>query len=144
MTTVNANLSFKGNCEAAFNFYKSVFGGNFINIYRYKDMPTGVTIPEAEKEKILHIGLPISKETILMGADSSELFGRPTQFGNNITISISPDSEESARRIFNALSAGGEIIMPLEKSFWGSLFGMFVDKFGINWMLNYEYNQDKK
>ena len=94
-------------------------------------------------EKIMHMSLPISKETTLMGSDIGGEWAKHTVEGNNIQLSINADSEDEAKRIFNALSAGGRVNMPLEKTFWGALFGMFTDKFGINWMVNYDYNQQK-
>lgn len=140
MAQVNPYLTFNGTCEAAFNFYKSVFGGDFPYIGRFKDMP-GNEVPEAAKELIMHVSLPISKETTLMGSDSSDAFGQVTTIGNNISISINTESEDEARKIFEGLSAGGKITMPLDKTFWGAFFGMFTDKFGINWMVNYDYEQ---
>lgn len=139
MAQVNPYLTFNGTCEAAFNFYKSVFGGDFPYIGRFKDMPGDV--PEAAKELIMHVSLPISKETILMGSDSSEAFGQTTTIGNNFSVSINAESEDEARKLFEGLSAGGKITMPLDKTFWGAFFGMFTDKFGINWMVNYDYEQ---
>lgn len=141
MAQVNPYLTFNGTCEAAFNFYKSVFGGDFPYIGRFKDMPGDV--PEAAKELIMHVSLPISKETILMGSDSSEAFGQTTTIGNNFSVSINAESEDEARKLFEGLSAGGKITMPLDKTFWGAFFGMFTDKFGINWMVNYDYEQKK-
>lgn len=143
MAQVNAYLNFKGNCEEAFNFYRSVFGGEFPFVGRYKDMPPteGSHASETDGEKIMHISLPISKETILMGSDIGGEWASHTVIGNNIQLSVNTDSEEEANRIFNALSAGGRVNMPLEKTFWGALFGMFTDKFGINWMVNYDYGQ---
>lgn len=140
MAAVNPYLSFNGNCEAAFNFYKSVFGGEFTYLSRFKDMPSEQPIPDTEKEKILHMLLPIGSGTILMGSDTSEVFGIRTKFGDNISLSVNTDSENETQRIFNELSAGGQIIMPLEKMFWGALFGHFTDKYGVLWMINYEYN----
>ncbi|MBL0912735.1 MAG: VOC family protein [Bacteroidia bacterium] len=143
MAQVNAYLNFKGNCEEAFNFYRSVFGGEFPYIGRYKDMPPteGSHAAGTDGEKIMHISLPISKETVLMGSDIGGEWASHTVIGNNIQLSVNTDSEEEANRIFNALSAGGQVNMPLEKTFWGALFGMFTDKFGINWMVNYDYEQ---
>ncbi|MGQ3014471.1 MAG: VOC family protein [Flavobacteriales bacterium] len=143
MAQVNAYLNFKGNCEEAFNFYRSVFGGEFPFVGRYKDMPPteGSHASETDGEKIMHISLPISKETILMGSDIGGEWASHTVIGNNIQLSVNTDSEEEANRIFNALSASGRVNMPLEKTFWGALFGMFTDKFGINWMVNYDYGQ---
>jgi len=145
MTTVNVYLTFDGKCEEAFNFYKSVFGGEFPYMGRYKDMQPidGKGCPPGEEEKVMHVSLPVSKETILMGSDTSEAFGPAPIVGNNISVSINTDSEKEATRIFNALSAGGKISMPLDKVFWGALFGTFTDKFGINWMLSYDYNQQQ-
>lgn len=141
MAQVNPYLTFNGECEAAFNHYKSVFGGEFPYIGRFKDMPSEQEIPEAEGNLIMHVSLPISSETILMGSDTSETFGQTVQRGTNVAISINTESEEEATRFFNGLSEGGQITMPLEKTFWGALFGMFTDRFGINWMVNYDYEK---
>ncbi|MGB4776022.1 MAG: VOC family protein [Daejeonella sp.] len=141
MAAVNPYLTFNGTCEEAFNFYKSVFGGEFAYTGKYKDMPSEKPISAANQEKIMHISLPISKETILMGCDSSDTFGHATQTGSNFSISINADSENEARKLFTGLSADGKITMALEKTFWDALFGMFTDKFGIHWMVNYDYNQ---
>jgi len=142
MATVNAYVTYDGNCEEAFNFYKRVFGGDFTYVGRYKEMPSEQPLPEAEGEKIMHISLPISKETILMGSDASPAFGPPCVAGTNFSISIAADSEEEARNLFAGLAAEGQVYMPLEKTFWGALFGMFTDKFGINWMVNYDYEKE--
>ncbi len=142
-TMVNPYLTFAGNCEQAFNLYRSVFGGNFGYTGRYKDMPPmeGMPpLPESEREKIMHISLPISKETTLMGADSSDAFGHATVVGNNFSISVNAISEAAADKMFAALSSGGHIAMPLAKTFWGSYFGMCTDKFGIQWMISYDQN----
>ncbi len=139
MTTVNVYLTFKGNCLEAFNFYKSVFGGEFPYVGKFGEMPEGEgmkNIPDSEKDKIMHISLPVSKETTIMGSDSSEAFGQSTVVGNNFSISINTDSKEEADRFFSGLSAGGKVTMPMNKTFWGAYFGMFTDKFGINWMIN--------
>jgi PhnB protein len=145
MTTINPYLTFNGTCEKAFNFYKSVFGGEFPYVGKFKDMPENPEYPvaEADKDKIMHISLPISKETSLMGSDSSEAFGKATIEGNNYTISINTDSVEEVTRIYNELSKGGKINMPLNKTFWGAYFGMFTDKFGIHWMVNCELEEHK-
>lgn len=143
VTSISPYLTFAGNCEEAFNFYKSVFGGSFPYVGRFKEMPPipGKEVPEGEGEKIMHISLPISKETVLMGSDSSEAFGHATVMGNNFSISINAESEAKAKQLFNGLSKGGTVTMPLEKTFWGALFGMFTDKFGIQWMVNFDYEQ---
>ncbi|MFC4818560.1 MULTISPECIES: VOC family protein [unclassified Flavobacterium] len=140
MATVNVYLTFNGNTEEAFNFYKSVFGGEFSFIGRFKDMPADDNCPpptEEEANKIMHVSLPISKETVLMASDSTEGSGTVT-FGNNFSVSINTENKDEADRLFNGLSAGGKIIMPLADTFWGAYFGMFVDKFGINWMVNFD------
>ena len=145
MTTINPYLTFNGNCEMAFNFYKSVFGGEFTFAGKFKDMPENPEYPVAEedKEKIMHIALPISNETMLMGSDSSKAFGQATIEGNNFSISVNTDSVEEVTRIYNELSAGGTVKMPLNKTFWGAYFGMFTDKFGIPWMVNHELEEHK-
>lgn len=141
MAQVNPYLTFNGNCEEAFKFYKSVFGGEFGYLGKFKDMPPAEgcePLSEADSEKIMHVSLAISKETILMGSDTSEAFGQVTTVGNNISVSINTDSQEEADKLFNGLSAGGKITFPMEKTFWGAYFGMFIDKFGINWMVNFD------
>jgi len=139
MTTVNVYLTFDGNCEEVFHFYKSVFGGEFGYLGRFKEMPQtdGKEMPESDGEKIMHVSLPISKETMLMGSDALEGFSPPLHKGNNFGISITTDSKEEADRLFNSLSTGGTVGMPMQNTFWGSYFGMFTDKFGINWMVSF-------
>jgi PhnB protein len=143
MITVNPYLNFDGNTEDAFNFYKSVFGGQFHSLQRFKDTPHGDQMSAQDKEKIMHIALPLGKGNILMGTDILESMGQKLNLGNNISLTINPDSEAEAEKYFNSLAAGGTITMPLEKAFWGAYFGMLTDKFGIQWMVNYEYNQSK-
>jgi len=142
MATINTYVTYDGNCEEAFGFYKRVFGGDFSYVGRFKDMPSEQPLPDSEAEKIMHISLPISKETILMGSDASPAFGPPCVAGTNFSISINANSEEEAKTLYEGLSQGGQINMALEKTFWGALFGMFTDKFGINWMVNYDYEQN--
>jgi PhnB protein len=139
MTTVNVYLTFNGNCLEAFNFYKSVFGGEFPYIGRYKDSPADVNHPilPGEEDRIMHISLPISQETILMGCDTGGEWAASFAQGNNFSLSITADSKESADRLFNGLSSGGKVTMPMGKMFWGDYFGMFTDKFGINWMVSF-------
>lgn len=143
MTTVNVYLTFEGNCEAAFNFYKSVFGGEFASINRFNEMPSEgeKPLPANEGERIMHVSLPISKETVLMGSDTATGMGPKITFGNNFSISINTDSKEKADALFSALSAGGNVTMPMNNTFWGSYFGMFTDKFGINWMVSSDPQQ---
>lgn len=140
MAQINPYLNFKGECEAAFNFYKSVFGGDFQQFSRYKEMPPAEDKPEmeADGELIMHVSLPISKETVLMGSDVGGEWARYTVMGNNIQLSVNADSREEADRLFNGLGAEGQVKMPMEKTFWGAYFGMLTDKFGISWMVNYD------
>jgi PhnB protein len=145
MLTVNSYITFNGNCEEAFLFYKSVFGGSFSYFGRFKEMPMpdGKSCPSADAEKIMHVSLPISDETALMGSDSFESFGAKTIYGNNFSLSINAESRAEADAIYLALSAGGKVIMPMEDAFWGGYFGTFIDKFGINWMVNFEKNEEE-
>ena len=146
MTTVNVYLTFNGNCLEAFNFYKSVFGGEFPYVGYYKDMPSdgGKPLAPEDAEKIMHISLPISQETMLMGSDTGGEWAASFAQGNNFSLSISADSKESADRLFNDLSAGGIVTMPLASTFWGDYFGMFTDKFGINWMVSFNEGMMQK
>jgi PhnB protein len=140
MPKLNTYLNFAGNTEEAFNFYKSVFGGEFTSVVRSKDMPIeGVAIPKEAENKILHIGLPIGQANVLMATDTLESLGQKLVQGNNVYISVHPDSKEEADRIFNALSAGGLIEMPIANQPWGDYYGSFKDKFGVQWMVNYTY-----
>ena len=145
MTLVNVYLTFNGNCEEAFTFYKSVFGGEFPYMGRFKDMPADESkkMPDADANKIMHVSLPISKETMLMGSDVGGEWSPHFSVGNNFSISINTDSKNEADRIFNGLSAGGIVTMPMNKTFWGDYFGMFTDKFGINWMVSFNEAQQK-
>lgn len=146
MTTVNVYLTFPGNCEEAFNFYKSVFGGEFSYVGRFGEMPAGEgpPIPEESKNKIMHIGLPIGGDTMIMGSDTGGEWAKDYKVGNNFSISINTDSKANADRLFNGLSAGGKVTMPIADMFWGDYYGMFTDKFGINWMVSFNANQQKK
>lgn len=140
MPELNPYLTFNGNCEEAFNFYKSVFGGEFTYIGRYKDMPEGDKIPDAEKNLVMHVSLPIGKGSVLMGSDTSESYGKAVTQGNNFSLSLNTSSKEEAAKLFNGISEGGNIHMPLGDTFWGAYFGMCRDKFGINWMVNFDKN----
>ncbi len=140
MATFHPYLNFNGNTEEAFLFYKSVIGGEFAQVMRFKDAPGGGGVPESEGDKIMHIALPLGGGTMMMGTDVGGNM-EPAIMGTNFSISVSPESEEEAHRLFNGLSAGGQVMVPLRKEFWGDTFGWFVDKFGIRWMMNY---QDKK
>lgn len=144
MPAINPYLTFDGNCEDAFNFYRSVFGGEFPFLGRFKDMPSEKPLPAEVGEKIMHVSLPIGNGSILMGSDSSAEFGHATVMGNNFSISINADSKEESDNLFNKLSAGGVVTMPMNQTFWGAYFGMFTDKFGIQWMVNYDATPQNK
>ena len=138
MATINPHINFNGNAEEAFTFYKSVFGGTFTKLIRLKDL-AGPEFPVDEKDenKILHIALPIGEKNHLMGNDVPDFMGKVNEREHRSKISISAESREEADTLFNGLSAGGEIEMPLADSPWGSYFGMFRDKYGIEWMIDY-------
>ena len=134
--TVHPYLNFDGQAEEAFNFYRSVFGGEFTANMKMTDAPGSEGLPEAEKNRTMHISLPIGKETILMASDILPSAGHKLVNGNNLYISLSPDTREEADRLFIGLSKEGEIEMPMEDQFWGDYFGSFTDRFGIRWMVN--------
>ena len=136
MATINSYLNFPGNTEEAFNFYKSVFGGEFTVLQRFKDVPNSGMPPE-DQDKLMHVSLPIGGN-VLMGTDAVGLQGKGFNMGNNFQLSVAVDSKEEAEKIFNGLAAGGEIKMPLQETFWAPAFGMLNDKFGIQWMVNYD------
>lgn len=146
MTTVNVYLTFNGNCLEAFDFYKSVLGGEFSYVSRFKDIPQEVGKPESQEEgeKIMHICLPISQETMLMGSDTGGEWASHFAQGNNFSISINTDSREKADHFFNELSANGRVTMPMDHTFWGDYFGMCTDKFGVNWMVSFNENSMQK
>lgn len=138
MAQINPYINFNGNTEEAFNFYKSVFGGEFERIIRFKDMANAeIPISENEANKIMHIALPIGKN-VLMGNDVPEFMGKVNENENRSKIAVSAESKEEADKIFNGLSAGGNIEVPITDSPWGSYFGMFRDKYGIEWTVDFE------
>lgn len=138
MPLINPYINFNGNAEEAFNFYRSVFGGEFANVMRFKDMASAeFPVSEKEANKIMHIALPIGKN-VLMANDVPEMLGRTNENENRSKISISAESREEADKLFNGLSAGGQVEMPIADSPWGSYFGMFRDKYGIEWMVDYD------
>ncbi|HEY1041578.1 MAG TPA: VOC family protein [Candidatus Paceibacterota bacterium] len=144
MATINPYINFNGNAEEAFTFYKSVFGGEFSNVSRFKDLANpGFTPAEHEMDKIMHISLPIGKN-ILMGNDVPEFMGRTNENENRSKISVNCESKEEADRIFNGLSAGGTVEVPMDNSPWGSYFGMFRDKYGIEWMVDFDANYQQQ
>ncbi|HAO46312.1 MAG TPA: VOC family protein [Ferruginibacter sp.] len=144
MPSANVYLTFNGNCEEAFNFYRSVLGGEFSYMGRFNEMPAyegSKPIPAEDAEKIMHVCLPISKETMLMGSDTGGEWAPGYTQGNNFSISLTVSSREEADRLFTGLSNNGTITMPMNATFWGDYFGMFTDKFGINWMISFHEEQ---
>ena len=141
MALINPHINFNGNAEEAFTFYKSVFGGEFAKVIRFKDLTgTGFEISEKEKNKIMHIALPIGKYNMLLANDVPEFMGRTNENENRSKIAISAESREEADRLFKGLSAGGAVEMPMADGMFGAYFGMFRDKYGIEWMVEYTSN----
>ena len=138
MATTNVYLNFNGNCEEAFNFYKSVFGGDFGYLGRFGEMPEneGYKVSEADKNKVMHVSLAIGT-SVLMGSDTGEEYGKSYVQGNNFSVSVTAGSKKEADELFAGLAAGGQVTMPLNNTFWGDYFGMLTDKFGINWMIGF-------
>jgi PhnB protein len=145
MAAINPYLTFLGNCEDAFNYYKSVFGGEFTYVGRFSEMPADPNYPMAEedKNKIMHISLPIGGGA-LMGSDTGGDWAKDTVVGNNITISVNADSKAHADSLYEKLSAGGTAAMPMNETFWGDYFGMCRDQFQINWMISFNENASKQ
>lgn len=138
MAHINPYIHFNGNAEEAFTFYRSVFGGEFTKMMRYKDLASAEhPIAEKDADRLMHIALPIGNTNVLMGSDVLEVMGQVTENDNRNTISISADSREEADKLFNGLSAGGKVEMPIADGPWGAYFGMFADKYGIQWMVDY-------
>jgi PhnB protein len=141
MARVSTYLNFPRTTEEAFNFYKSVFGGEFSSgrIARFGDIPPSDGMPpvaEEDKNLVMHIELPIIGGHILMGTDAPESMQFYVKFGNNVNINLEPDTRAEAKKLFEALSAGGKITMALQEMFWGAYFGSCIDKFGVYWMVN--------
>jgi len=144
MAQINPHINFNGNAEEAFTFYKSVFGGEFAMVVRFKDLSSPeFPVADNEANKIMHIALPIGKN-ILMANDVPEILGRVNENENRSKISISAESKEEADKLFIGLSEGGKVEMTIADSPWGSYFGMFRDKFGIEWMVDFDPNYKGK
>jgi PhnB protein len=135
MRIVSPYLNFNGNAEEAFNFYKSVFGGELRALSRFKDTPEADKLAPSDREKIMHVALQIGKETTLMGTDALESMGFHLTVGNNFSLAINVESEKEADDLFGKLSAGGTVELPMQDMFWGDYFGMLVDRFGVRWMV---------
>ncbi len=140
MATVGTYLNFARNTEEVFNFYKSVFGGEFTGgISRFSDIPpsdSNPPLPEADKKLVLHVALPILGGHLLMGSDAPESMGFTIKFGNNVIISLQPDTRKQTNELFGKLSKGGKVEMELQDMFWGDYYGSCTDKFGVRWMFN--------
>lgn len=139
MALINPHVNFNGNAEEAFTFYKSVFGGEFAKIIRFKDLASaGFPVAEKEENKIMHIALPIGKGSMLMANDVPEIMGRTNENENRSKIVITAESKEEADKLFNGLSVGGQIEGTIGDSPWGTYFGMFRDQYGIEWMVDFD------
>ncbi|RVU01405.1 VOC family protein [Mucilaginibacter limnophilus] len=134
---INPYFNFNGNTEEAFNFYKSVFGGEFIMVMRFSDSPEAGNVPPGTENMIMHIALPVGNN-ILMGTDAPDTMGFKLNMGNNIYMTLSPDSREQTDELFAKLSEGGSVDQPLQDMFWGAYFGTCTDKFGVLWMFSYD------
>jgi len=139
----NVYLNFLGNTEEAFEFYRSVIGGEFLAIMRFSDTPGAEEMPEGDRGKIMHIALAMGGGTMIMGTDALESMGQSLTFGNNSFICLGPESLEEGQKLFDGLSAGGKIEQAFEKMFWGDYFGSFTDKYGVQWMVNYTEHDQK-
>lgn len=145
MKSINPYLNFAGNTEEAFNFYKKVFGGDFPGgIYRFKDTPEAEKLNSDDKEKVMHVALPMGPSNMIMATDALESMGQKLTYGNNFYISIEAESKEEADKLFKGLSEGAKIEMDMQDAFWGAYFGMLTDKFGVQWMINYSSPQQKQ
>jgi PhnB protein len=136
MNQLNPYLNFNGNTEEAFNFYRSVLGGEFAMVMRFGDTPGCEEMPETEKSGIMHIALPVGNN-VIMGTDVPSSMQQVT-FGSNMSLSMSVNSREEADRVFNGLAEGGNATMPMNDMFWGAYYGMLTDKFGVQWMVSYD------
>ena len=139
MASLHTYLTFNGDCEKAFEFYKSVFGGEFESMSRFSEMPDDpkFQISDEDKNKIMHVSLPIGSGSVLMGSDTGGEMTKHFRQGNNFSLSINADSREDADRYFDELSKNGHVIMPMNSTFWGSYFGMLTDVFGVQWMVSF-------
>jgi len=138
---LNTYLTFDGDCRQAFEFYRSVFGGDFSIVSTYAEAPADPGIPEAERDRVMHVSLPVGS-SVLMGSDCCSAMGPPPVVGNNFTIAIEGESRAHCDEMFAGLSEGGTVKMPLADMFWGAYYGMWTDRYGINWLVNYTLQQD--
>ena len=139
--SLNVYLFFDGNCREVFEFYRLVFGGEFAVIQTFGDGPPDLNVPDSEKDRIMHVSLPIGS-AVLMGSDHTSAFGPSPVAGGNFAISVDAESKEHCDDLFAQLSEGGTVIMSPQEMFWGAYFGNWKDKFGINWMVNFELSKE--
>lgn len=139
MAKMNPYLNFDGTALEAFEFYRSVFGGEFTGVHKMGDAPGTEGLPENERNRVMHVALPIDEHTTLMASDIMPSMGQSLTVGNNVYISLHPESRDEADRLFGGLSEGGAVEMPLQDTFWGAYYGSFTDKYGIRWMVNYQH-----
>lgn len=139
MAKINLYINFNGTTENAFNFYRSVFGGDFIGLQRFKDTPAVENLPAEDGDKLMHVALPLGENLLLHATDMLESRGQKLVAGNNFNLMIEAASKAEAEQYFSKLSAGGKDITPLREEFWGAYYGAFTDKFGIQWMINYQF-----
>ena len=139
---LNVYLTFEDNCREAFDFYRSVFGGEYQIVQTFADGPGDMGVPESDGDRIMHATLSLG-DSILMGSDTPSNFPQALTPGNNVSLSYTPASREEADELFAKLSDGGTVNMPLSEMFWGAYFGACTDKFGIHWQLNYEMSEEK-
>ena len=143
MAVISPYIHFNGNAEEAFEFYKSVFGGEFSKVMRYKELSSlGYPVGENNENRIMHIALPIGKASMLMGSDVLEIMGQVTETDNRNSISVSAGTREEADRLYVGLSKGGKVEMPIADGPLGSYFGMLADKYGIQWMVDFTPNSE--
>ena len=138
---VHPYLNFDGRVEEAFNFYKSVFGGEFLANMKMSGVPDGDQLSKEDQNRTMHIALPIGKDTLLMASDIMPSAGHVLQPGSQTYIMLAPESRQEADRLFNGLSKGGKVEMAMDDMFWGDYFGSFIDKFGIRWMISFNNDQ---
>jgi PhnB protein len=144
MINTDIYLHFDGQCEQAFKFYQSVFGGEFITAQRYKDMPGSDKMNAADQERMMHISLKLTSKTTLMGSDLPSGNDKNFTPGSNFHICLQADTEKEANKLFQVLSKDGKVEMPMNKTFWGAYFGMVADKFGVHWMINFQHSKSNQ
>lgn len=141
MSHVGIYLNFNGNAEEAFNFYKSVFGGEFLSLQRFKETPEADKVAEKDRDKLMHVALPLPGGSVLMATDALESMGQKLTVGNNFYIVLYTEGEQEVNRLFERLSQGGKTQMKPGKTFWNAYFSMLTDRFGVQWMITYDYNR---